>query len=115
MWAVVDEDLLALLVWKQRFDLIRLCFRAKRSFGLKMSTEDLVNYLPSIINLGHILVSKQKSYLGIVRVVEKVEHWCQCNIVGRALIFRIEIDATGINYKIGKRYPRVLANIVQNV
>lgn len=33
-----------------------------------------------------------------MRMVEKVEHWRQGDVVGRALVFRIEVDATGIDY-----------------
>jgi hypothetical protein len=50
-----------------------------------------------------------------VCVVEKVEHWRQCDVIGRALVFRIEVDATCIDYEVGKRRARVSENLAIGV
>ena len=42
-----------------------------------------------------------------MRMVEKVEHWRQCDIVGRTLVFRIEVDATGIDYGVQDSFNSV--------
>lgn len=67
--SIVDKHLLTLLVGQQCLDLIRLCLCAEATLGL-----------------------------GVVGMVEEIEHWRQSNVVGSVLPFGIEVNATSIDW-----------------